>query len=265
MTTLLDPFADGELDAAGVRRVSDHLAGCARCANDLRRIRELGTAIRREMPALAAPDEVRAHVEAAIRAVDAGSSAASEARPGRGSARRRARWAWFPAGRQASLAAAALVVAAGAAWQVGRVEARSGAEDAAMRDAVVASHIRSLQAGHLLDVASTDRHTVKPWFNGRVDFSPTVVDFQAQGFPLLGGRLDYLDGRAVAALAYGRARHVISVFVWPVAASDPSWESSSSLNGYHVRFWRAGGMNYWAVSDVADADLDAFVGLLKGT
>ena len=126
---------------------------------------------------------------------------------------------------------------------------------------VVDAHLRSLQPGHLLDVISTDQHTVKPWFDGKLDFSPTVQDFAADGFPLQGGRLDVAGGRTVAALVYARRKHIISVFVWPSPQPDAD-PQSGSLRGYQWIGWRKGGMEYYAVSDVNAADLQQLQSLL---
>ncbi len=113
-------------------------------------------------------------------------------------------------------------------------------------------------ANHLMDVVSTDQHTVKPWFNGKLDFSPPVADLTAQGFPLIGGRLDYLDGRAVAALVYQRNKHYINLFIWPSTDKQEGLQIST-YNGYHLLHWSQSGMTFWAVSDVETAELRTFV------
>ena len=125
-----------------------------------------------------------------------------------------------------------------------------------LTDQIIAGHVRALQPGHLQDVASEDRHTVKPWFDGRLDFAPPVKDLVAERFPLTGGRLDYLDGRPVAALVYQRDKHIIDLFVWPGAGDEAP--QTAERQGYNIVHWSQGGMNFWAVSDVEMAQLKQF-------
>jgi anti-sigma factor RsiW len=127
---------------------------------------------------------------------------------------------------------------------------------------IVSDHIRSLIGTHLLDVPSTDQHTVKPWFNGKLDFSPEVKDFASQGFPLIGGRLEYLMDRPVAALVYQRRQHIINVFTWP-ATSTAKTERSFARNGYVALHWNHGSMTFWAVSDISSVELSQFENLYE--
>jgi anti-sigma factor RsiW len=132
-----------------------------------------------------------------------------------------------------------------------------------LMDRVVVAHVRSLQAGHLKDVASSDRHTVKPWFQGMLDFSPQVPDLSAQDYSLTGGRLDYLVDRPVAALVYSRRSHVINVFTWPVVNDEEKAVRAFSQQGFHIRHWQHSGLSYWTISDLNDKELDEFVRLFQ--
>jgi anti-sigma factor RsiW len=168
---------------------------------------------------------------------------------------RRERW-MLRAPALAACACAALALA----FAIGRTSSEARRGDALAQE-VVASHVRSLMAGHLQDVGSTDKHTVKPWFEGRLDFGPDVRDFAEEGFPLAGGRLDYIDSRGVAALVYRRGSHVINVLEWPVSDTAPAAPRLLTLRGYQLFAWQKDGFAYWAVSDLNGADLQKFVDL----
>jgi anti-sigma factor RsiW len=132
-----------------------------------------------------------------------------------------------------------------------------------MAQAALDSHLRSLMPGHLTDVQSTDQHTVKPWFNGRLDYSPPVSDFAQQGFPLTGGRLDSLNGRTVAVLVYQRRQHLINVYVWPAPGSPDATAIESARQGYNMFHWTRAGMNWWVVSDLNGDELKTFANLVR--
>jgi anti-sigma factor RsiW len=157
---------------------------------------------------------------------------------------------------------AVLALFAVTAWQF-LPGLRGPTSDHRLVAAVLSSHLRSLEASHLMDVASTDQHTVKPWFDGKLDFSPPVEDLASDGFPLVGGRLDYLEGRQVAALIYQRRKHFINVFVWPDARASSSTQTIQPQQGYNMMRWSRGGFQFWAVSDVSAQDLADFVRLLE--
>jgi len=233
----LDAYVDRELEAAAVAAVREHLVGCPACRARAADREALGRLIR-HAPYYAAPLELRARIVASV-----SSSAASSWRTWRS-------WA----------SAAALVMAIGVGWMLGA--SVLGSRRTELVQEVVDGHLRSLQANHELDVASTDQHTVKPWFIGKLDFSPPVVDLEAAGFPLAGGRLDYVGGRAVAAIVYRRRQHLINVFVWP-EASGVLAAGRWSRRGFQVQHWERDGMAYWAVSDLNDGELSTFTAGLR--
>ncbi len=243
---------DGELDASGAAHLRAHFATCERCRASRAGLGALRAAVRREAGGHAAPDGLRARILAALPATPpATPPAALPAAPRR--APPRMPWAWINFG--GALALGLTLVAT----QLPRLGAP--AQGDRLEQEVVNSHFRSLMADHLTDVVSSDQHTVKPWFAGKLDYSPPVVDLAAQGFPLVGGRLDYVGGRAVAGLAYRRNKHVINLFVWPDAGPDGALRVDSR-QGYQIAHWNAGGFRYEAVSDMSVQDFALFQRLL---
>lgn len=246
---LLAAYVDAELDAAGALRLESHLEGCAACAAQAARLRALREQLR-GVPYHRAPADLRQALAARLRAEVAEPPVpATGAPPPR---RRAAAWS-----RWALPLAASVALAAGIdAWLA--VQRAQGALDGEL----IAGHVRSLQAGHLEDVASTDQHTVKPWFAGRLDYSPPVHELAAQDFPLDGGRLDYIGGRNVAALVYRHRKHVINLYVWPAAAGVAE-AADTARDGYNLVAWSAAGMRWCAVSDLNAAELRQFAALLR--
>ena len=243
----VDAYLDGELAADDARQLETHLTQCPECTRFRDRRVELRAAIVAGVPTFQAPAALRERIREAARA------SSPNARAPR---RFTARSLWRPLALAASLAVVAL-----GSWTL----ALRRAAGEALADDVLASHIRSLMPppGHLTDVPSSDQHTVKPWFNGRLDYSPPVYDFAGRGYPLLGGRLDYVAGRAVAALVYGRRQHTINVFLWPPERGSAGGPSTRTRQGYHELHWTAGDYTYWVVSDLGLAELRDFAQLLR--
>ncbi|KRR15490.1 hypothetical protein CQ14_04090 [Bradyrhizobium lablabi] len=232
---LLHALIDGELDAGHTRDVENHVAGCSRCAAALRDYRELSRMVAETGARYTAPVALRQRIEAAL--------PQPKAVPNR-----RAVLRGFAMGSAVSaLAATGLVAIVLRNDDVDRIQSE-----------VVSAHLRSLQAGHLTDVVSTDQHTVKPWFNGKLDVSPPVVDLTAQGFTLIGGRLDYVDARAIGAVVYRRRQHIINLFVAQTANTERRSARIDTVQGFNIRHWSDRGLNYWAVSDLAKDELSDF-------
>jgi len=208
---------------------------------------DLGRLIRQEATRHAPPAALAERIRAGLRSADAP--------PARVPPRPKTRPRWLQA-------LALFGAGAATAWGLSFV-LLLGTAGNALDDAVTDSHIRSLMAGHLTDVASTDHHTVKPWFAGKLDFSPPVVDLAAEGHPLIGARLDYIEGRAVAALVYRSGQHIVNLFVWPDSKGGSSAPQLLARRGYNMVRWTEGGMQAWAVSDLNATELQAFAKLAR--
>ncbi len=237
---LLHALVDGELDAGHAREVEAHVASCPACAAQLRDYREMRQAL--SAPALRhqAPAALRARIEGAL----------PQRRPVAAVGSRRSLLKGLAMGSVLSGALAASLV----------VFVMRQEEDQRILGDVVSAHLRSLQGDHLIDVQSTDQHTVKPWFNGRLDVAPPVVDLTAQGFTLIGGRVDYLDARPVAAIVYKRRAHVINLFVAQVAggAGPEPRATIAQVQGFNIWRWTRSDLGFWAVSDIDAEELQEF-------
>jgi anti-sigma factor RsiW len=241
---LLQALIDGELDAGHARDVEAHIAGCAACADKLKAFRAMRAAMSKMNLKESAPASLRAKLDAALPAATARVIA-----PRRFSlSSRRGFLGGFAAGAAASAAIAATLV----------LTITGSDREQTIANEVVSAHIRSLQAGHLMDVETSDQHTVKPWFNGRLDVAPPVIDLTAQGFTLLGGRLDYIDGEPVAAIVYRRRKHIINLFVAQRLGAPNAVARTRTIQGYNVRQWSEKGLDYWAVSDIDSEELAEF-------
>jgi anti-sigma factor RsiW len=255
MTQLLDAYCDDELDIATVALVNTHLSSCAQCEAEYGRIQSVRSLDFRGLAASCPPQlaaQVRSSVAPAMFAPAVATPAVFTPAVFT-SAVHRPRRNWLP------LAVAAMILIACALVVPILLSHRQSAPLLAMD--IVSAHLRSLQADHLMDVVSTDQHTVKPWFDGKLDFAPPVKDLAGQGFPLAGGRLDYLEGHPAAALIYHRNKHVINVFVWP--AQGTTAQTTALIQGYNVISWSAQGMQCIAVSDLNPQEMAQFADLMQ--
>jgi anti-sigma factor RsiW len=249
----LPAYLDEELDVAESLRVQKHLAECMDCRQEQDQQLALRSVLRDPSLYAHPSADFAKRIEAAVR------KAAHEEAPQRAS-----RFDWLRLGTFRWVpAAAALVIVATIGGLLAMNRMRSS-HDELIASAVLAGHIRSLQAEHLMDVPSSDRHTVKPWFQGKLDFSPPVPDLSELGWTLLGGRLDYVDGRPVAALVYQRRMHNINVFVWPNHGSAENTIKQEDAQGYQILHWNGAEMTYWVVSDLNNAELLDLARALRG-
>jgi anti-sigma factor RsiW len=260
MRLLVQADVDGELPAASAARVEAHLEGCPECAALQAQLISFSARMRQEVTCYSAPEHLRAAVRARLAAMapipEEGPETANDNMPNE---RYVSWWRRLPRPRLGPATPFGAGFALAACLALVFVLPHTGG----LPDAVVSDHIRALEPGHLMDVVSTDQHTVKPWFDGRLDFAPPVKDFKAQGFPLVGGRLDYLDNKKVAALIYQRRQHLIDLYVWPDGGHLDHGPTEGSRSGYNFRHWSQDGMAFWAVSDLAPDQLAGFVALLR--
>ena len=236
----LHGYLDGELDLARTMEIERHLEECAKCSQARDNHSAMHDAIQTADLKYTCPARLRAGIENAILREVGLPRTRPKAHP------------WWLA------IAASIVLATGFFW----FAQRSGSTNDRVAQEVLASHVRSLLVDHLTDVASSDRHTVKPWFAGKLDFSPAVVDYSSAGFPLTGGRVDYLEHQPVAALVYYRRKHAINLFTWPTTNDGDSAPQFTTSQGYQIFHWTEAGSTYWAISDLNQKELDQFVQLI---
>src|SRR6266496_1948201 len=261
-TDLMDGYLDGELDPITNQAIEQHLRDCRNCDQRYTANRTLIRAIYSAIPYHKSPVELRERIQSSLReeiAERPTRNVAPDAQPVIAKNQREPRSVLFGTSWNWLALAASIVFVAIVAWNlVPRLQQPSVGAEQFLATQLIASHVRSLMANHLADVASSDQHTVKPWLDAKLDFAPPVVDLTNAGFPLIGGRLDYLDNRSVAALVYQRRKHFINLFVWPAASDSAKTTKAITHQGYQLLHWADPDFNYWAVSDVNANDLQAF-------
>src|SRR5437764_5227294 len=263
---LMDGYLDCELDPITSQTIEQHLRECGRCDQAYKTHGSLIRAIGNATPYFKAPAELRERIRSSLReetteqpvrnGVPGAHVVFHKRQPQPRSILSEIPWNWLGL-------AAAIILAAIIAFNVVPRSQRPG-PDQFLATQLIASHVRSRMANHLTDVASSDQHTVKPWLDAKLDFAAPVVDLSAEGFPLIGGRLDYLDNHPVAALIYQRRKHFINLFVWPARPGATETKETMTRQGYHLVHWTDSDFNYWAVSDVSDSDLQTFKQLFEG-
>ncbi len=232
MTLLMQAELDGELSIAETASLAAHLAQCESCRQAQAQMMDLSARLRADIPRATASTALRRAVRQKIDAALPPEK---------------------PRANPRALFGAGFALAACLALVMFQARTSGTGEEQGLAQAVVSAHIRALQPGHLMDVVSTDQHTVKPWFDGRLPFAPPVHDLAAAGFPLIGGRLDFIAGHTAAALIYRRDKHIIDVLVWPETGAPPA--PPRAVNGYNIVTWRNSGMAFWAVSDLNAREL----------
>src|SRR3989442_8709558 len=239
-------YLDGELDAVRNLEVEQHLQHCAVCSQTYKAAQALQTAVKTGAQYFPASADLRTRIQSSVRQLSKGEQI-FPTMP----------WRWLAV-------AASVVFVVILAWAL--IPSRYGLDaEQLVTQEVVSSHVRSLMVAHLADVMSSDQHKVKPWFTGKLDFSPPVKDLSKEGFPLVGGRLDYLENRPVAALVYQRRNHVINLFIWPSSHDTHVNTKALARQGYHLVHWSKAGMMYWVISDLNDTELQEFARLVQAS
>jgi anti-sigma factor RsiW len=237
---LIDLYADGELEATAILELEQHLQSCSACGIAWRNLQSLKKALKQEALYFTAPEELRQRIKSELPA------------PPRAIPQRQSwNWNWLTTVMSGAAAACLALLLT--------VTLTRPSSEQPLAQEIVSSHIRSLMANHVMDVVSTDQHTVKPWFNGQLDFSPPVKDLATQGYPLIGGRLDYVGGRNVAALVFQRHKHILNLFIWPAKEADSKPAAFAPRQGYNLIRWSESEMAFWAVSDLNQNELMEFV------
>jgi len=247
-TKLMDGYLDSELDPITSQKIEQHLRECPKCDQAYKIHGSLIRVIGNATPYYKAPAELREQIQSSLRDAVGAKDKRGSGQPGQLSVPRpqgerrpvlsQVPWNWL------ALAAAIML-------------------GALITAQLIASHVRSLMANHLMDVPSSDQHTVKPWLDAKLDFAAPVADLSSQGFPLIGGRLDYLNNHSVAALVYQKRKHFINLFIWPTTPEDSTARTMVEREGYHLVHWSDGDFTYWAVSDVNPSDLQNFKQLFE--
>jgi mycothiol system anti-sigma-R factor len=256
IANLMDGYLDGELDPITNQKIEEHLRDCPGCEQAYQAQSALVRAIGSAAPYYKAPVELRERIRSSLRdeigviARRNGTRGSQVLRTQKRSIFSEMPWNWL--GLAAAIILAAIIISSLLP------QLRAPKADQFLATQLIASHVRSLMANHLTDVASSDQHTVKPWLDAKLDFAAPVVDLSSEGFALIGGRLDYLDNRPVAALVYGRRKHFINLFVWPAASDEAKAPKTITREGYQLLHWADSDFNYWAVSDVNINDLQLF-------
>jgi anti-sigma factor RsiW len=252
--SLMHGYLDGELDPSVSLQYEQHAGECPACSKALAEQKAMQVEMKADSLYFKASENLRDRVRASLKK-QYGTSLHSPWEGQCSHERVRFPWTWVAV-------AACVVVCIGLGFLLASFAFLSSGREQLTQE-VASAHIRSLQAQHVVDVPSSDNHQVKPWFNGKLDFSPPTPDLEKEGFSLVGGRLDYLNGRPVAAVVYRRRDHLINLFIWPSSRTEPGDIQQETRQGYHLIHWSKGGMDHWIVSDLGSTELNELAQRLR--